>query len=213
MHLRRKKSKTEVVRDRVSDLADSASDLASRTATSMAPHVEDARSTAGSAWEKAGTKLRDEIVPKVKDDYIPLVRDEYAPKLKDAAAPVVASALTRAQRKSVAVQDKAQRKLDKELGRKPQKKHRLRKLLVLVGLGGAGAFVAKKLASGGAAPLPPPPAPRPHPVPDPKPTAKHQAPPAEATSKATPASAPPPEATSKATPVSEPKESEPPASS
>lgn len=115
MFLRRKQSKTDLVKERIQELteslADLANDLSGKAAVALAPKVETAREAASSAYDQASTK----------------VRDDYAPKMRDAAAPAVAAALARAQ-----------------LHREPPKKHRLRKLLTILGLGGAAAYAAKK---------------------------------------------------------------------
>ncbi len=125
--LRRRKSKTDLVKERVHDLTDTftdkAVDLSGRAAVALAPKVVTARDAAAAAYEQASTRVRDEVVPKVRDD--------YAVRAREVAAPAVSAMLKRKQEE------------------KP-KKHRLRKLLAVIGIGGAVAFVAKKFRSGGA---------------------------------------------------------------
>ena len=118
MHLRRRKSKADLVKERVHDitetLSDKATDLSGKAAIALAPRVVTAREAANSAYEQANVIVRDEVVPKVRE----------------AAVPVVAAALARRQAA--------------ELEAEPEKKHRLRKLLFILGLGGAAAYAAKR---------------------------------------------------------------------
>ena len=126
--LRRRKSKAELVKERVHDLTDTftdkAVDLSGRAAVALAPKVVTARDAATAAYEQASTRVRDDVVPKVRDD--------YAVRAREVAAPAVNAMLKR-----------------NVIEEKP-KKHRLRKVLALIGIGGAVAFVAKKFRSGGA---------------------------------------------------------------
>ena len=114
MHLRRRKSKVDLVMERVHEisetLADKATDLSGKAAVALAPKVGTAREAASSAYEQASVLVRDDVVPKVRE----------------AAVPAVAAALARRQ------------------APEPEKKHRLRKLLFLLGLGGAAAYAAKR---------------------------------------------------------------------
>ena len=114
MHLRRRKSKADLVMERVQEisetLADKATDLSGKAAVALAPKVGTAREAASSAYEQASVLVRDDVVPKVRE----------------AAVPAVAAALARRQ------------------APEPEKKHRLRKLLFLLGLGGAVAYAAKR---------------------------------------------------------------------
>jgi len=122
MFQRRKKSTADLVKERVQEitetLTDKAADLSSKAAVAIVPTVGTAREAASSAYEQASTRVREDIAPKV--------REEYVAKVRDAAAAGAAAALVRA-----GVQP-------------PEKKHRLRKLLVLLGLGGAAAYAAKR---------------------------------------------------------------------
>ncbi len=156
MHLRRKKSKTDLLKEQVSDLTDRAADLTGRAATTVAPRVESARDAAvgaaGHAYEAASTRVR--------DDYAPRVRDQYVPRVRDAAAPAVAAALAKAAALTPGVEPPQEKKGGK-----------LKKLVLLLGLGGAVAFAVKKFSGGPATPPPRPapvrtPAPTPTPPPD-----------------------------------------------
>jgi len=115
MHLRRRKSTADQVLERVQEMtdtvADKATDLTGKAAVALAPKVETAREAANSAYERASSRVRDDVVPKVRD----------------AAVPAVAAAMART-----------------PLGKEPAKKHRLRKLLFILGLGGAAAYAAKR---------------------------------------------------------------------
>ncbi|MGI8614699.1 MAG: hypothetical protein ACR2KL_12280 [Nocardioidaceae bacterium] len=169
MHLRRKKSKTDLFKEQVQDMAEKAVGLTGRAAGTLAPKVESAKEVAGHALETASTKVRDDYVPRVRDEYAPLVRDKYAPLVRDKyaprvreiTAPAVAAALAKTGRTTVVAVPKP-------------KTHRLRTLLLAVGLGGAVAFAAKKFGGSGQAPAPfptrPMPVPRPTAVPDAEPT-------------------------------------------
>lgn len=124
MFLRPKKSKTDLVKERIQELSESVADLANdlsvKAAVALAPRVETARGAASS------TSTR--------------VREEYAARVRDAAVPAIAAALARAQ-----VQDEQ----DEQVQEEQPKKHRLRKLLMILGLGGAAAYAAKKFGLGG----------------------------------------------------------------
>lgn len=145
--LRRKKSKVEVVReaaadltDRASDLTGRASELATKAGVVIAPKAAEARSVAGSAYEAASHKIRDEVAPKVRDEY----------------APAVAGALGKTRLADTRL---AQTKLVEP----PKKGGKLKKLLVLLGLGGAAFVVSKRLGGSSSTPVPTPP-PAPHPT-------------------------------------------------
>lgn len=131
MFLRRKKSKADLVMERVHDitdtLTDKAVDLSGRAAVALSPKVETAREAASSAYEQASTKVRTDIVPRVREDIAPKVRDD-AGKVRDTAAIAATAALARARARS-----------------EQPKKHRLRKLMVVLGVAGAAAYAAKKL--------------------------------------------------------------------
>lgn len=122
MFLRRKKSTTDLLKERAYELTETLSELATelsgKAAVALGPTVVTAREAASSAYDQASTKMREDVVPKVRG----------------AAAPAVGAALARAQ-----------------AHREPEKKHRFRTLLILLGLGGAAAYAAKKLGFGGGA--------------------------------------------------------------
>jgi len=156
--LGKKKTLTEQLRDQASDLADA-----------LAPHVENARDKAGPLIADA----RDKAVPLLTDardkaaPYISDARDKAAPLLADArdkAAPVVSDARERFQKDVLPAVTAALASLDEATedvraeGKKrgkavvaaakgdisaPEKKHRVRNLLIIVGLGGI-AYAATK---------------------------------------------------------------------
>lgn len=117
----RKKSRTDLVRERIQELTDNLSEMANelsgKAAVALAPKVETALDAASSAYGQASSK----------------VRDDYASKVRDAALPAVAAARGK-------------------VGREKPKKHRLRNLIILLGLGGAAAYAAKKFGFGGQSP-------------------------------------------------------------
>ena len=119
MHLRRKRTTADLVMERVQEIADKATDLSGKAAVALAPKVETAREAANLAYDQASARIREEVVPKMRDD--------YAGRIREAAAPAVAAAAARTS-------------LVKEL----PKKHRLRKLLTVLGLAGAAAYIAKR---------------------------------------------------------------------
>lgn len=136
--LRRKKSKADKVKDTATDLQEKAVDT-------LGPKASDARDAAESAIDAASTRVREDIAPKVRDEVVP----------------AVASALGKTKLADT-------RLAETSLVDPPKKKRgKLKKLLILAGLGGAVFFVVKKVqgASNGA-PVPPP-APRPTPAPAP----------------------------------------------
>jgi chorismate mutase len=118
MYLRRRKTTADLVMERVQEIADKATDLSGKAAVALAPRVGTAREVANAAYEQASARVREEVVPKM--------REEYAARVRETAVPAVAAALARRQ-----VEE-------------PPKKHRLRKLFVVLGLAGAGAYVAKR---------------------------------------------------------------------
>ncbi len=138
LFLRRKKSKAELVKERVYDLtetlADRAVDLSGKAAVALAPRVETARDAAAAAYEQASTRVREDIAPRMRDDLAPRVRDDAA-RMRAAAAPAMAAVLRRP-----------------EVVEEPQKSHRLRNLLMLVGIGGLVAYAARKFGSGSSEP-------------------------------------------------------------
>lgn len=119
MFLRRKKTKTDLLKEQVHELTGKAVETAGRAATALAPTVDLASEAAVGAYESASSK----------------VRDEYAPRAAAAAAPAVASALTKAA-------------LLRPTSVEPPKRKshgRLKKLLVVTGVGGVGFAVAKRV--------------------------------------------------------------------
>ncbi|MGH3424184.1 MAG: hypothetical protein ACRDO8_05615 [Nocardioidaceae bacterium] len=158
--LRRKKSKADVVRERATDLWGDASEMAGKAADTIGPRLEE---------------VRDELTPKV-NAAVDRTKDELAPRVNAAIdrtrediVPAVAEALGKTRLADT-------RLADTPLVEPPKKnKHRIRKLLILLGLGGAAAFAYKKFfadsaGSGGSyappAPVPTPPPNRPTAVPD-----------------------------------------------
>ena len=156
--LGKKKTLTEQLRDQASDLADA-----------LAPHVENARDKAGPLIADA----RDKAVPLLSEardkaaPYISEARDKAAPLLADArdkAAPVVSDARERFQKDVLPAVAAALASIDEATedvrteGKKrgkavvaaakgdiaaPEKKHRVRNLLIVIGLGGI-AYAATK---------------------------------------------------------------------
>ena len=122
MHLRRRKTTTDVVMERVQEIADKATDLSGKAAVVVVPKVVTAREAANIAYDQASARIREEVVPKM--------RDEYAARVREAAAPAVAAALAR-------------RRVEVE-AEPPPEKHRLRTLLMVLGLTGAAAYAAKR---------------------------------------------------------------------
>ena len=161
-------------------LREQASDLAG----TLAPHVESARDKAVPVLSEA----RDKAVPVLIDardkaaPYVADARDKAAPYVSDArdrlsetVLPALAAALASVDEATEDVRDETKRRgkavaaaLKGEI-EAPQKKHRGRKLLVLLGLGGLGYAAYKKF--GGKQPTTtwqssytPPPAPTPPPA-------------------------------------------------
>jgi vacuolar-type H+-ATPase subunit H len=158
--LGKKKTLTEQLRDQASDLADA-----------LAPHVESARDKAGPLIADA----RDKAAPLLADardkagPYLTEARDKAAPLLADArdkAAPVVSDARDRFQKDVLPAVTAALASLDEATeevraeGKKrgkavvaaakgevaaPEKKHRFRTLLIVVGLGGIAYAATKAL--------------------------------------------------------------------
>ena len=145
------KSKSKNLRDHAAELTDK-----------LAPHVESARDKAGpmlaDARDKAGPVLAD-----ARQKAAPLVaeaRDKAAPALAEAkdkltheVLPVITAALAAAGEATEEVRGEARRRsaataaaLKGEVEAPEKKKHRLRKLILVLGLGGLVAFVAKKLS-------------------------------------------------------------------
>ncbi|MGH3359683.1 MAG: hypothetical protein ACRDO7_12850 [Nocardioidaceae bacterium] len=135
--LRRKKSKADAVKDRAADLQEKAVDA-------LGPRASDARDAAESAIDAASTRVREDLAPKVRDEVVP----------------AVATALGKTRLADT-------RLAETSFVDPPKKKSKLKKLVILAGLGGVAFVVVKKLqGSSDGAPVPPP-APRPTPAPTP----------------------------------------------
>jgi hypothetical protein len=184
MFLRRKKSKTDLLKEQVHELTGKAVVMSGRAATNLAPKVESAKVAAGAAYDTASTKVRDDYAPKVRDEYIPRAREAATPhvnKAKAAAAPAVAAALTKASAALPVVHEEPKKK----------KGGKLKKLLLLLGLGGVAFAVAKRLqGQGQATPAQPSrptgvpsPAPNPAAPPTPQPARDIDKPASESTAK------------------------------
>lgn len=124
-------------------------ELVARTKTkNLTSAAGDATDKVGSAAETAMQAVSD-AVSDVRDRLGPVVedaRDRIAPVVedaRDAIVPAVTSAVTAGKDKG---HDAAVRL---GLVEEPKKKHRLRKLLVALGIAGAVAFVVNKLRGGG----------------------------------------------------------------
>lgn len=171
MHLRRRKTTTEVLMEHVQDLAQRAVDVGEQAVIALAPLVEEAREVAGAAYDGARERVRDDIVPRVRDEYVPRVRDgvgdrmrsDVLPKAKAAAAsPLVAAAL-------------AKTPINLPTTAPAKQTHRVRNSVLALGVGGGAAYAVNRLrggsAPGGSSYTPPQPPPRPTAVPDPVPAA------------------------------------------
>jgi hypothetical protein len=161
MFLRRKKSKTDLLKEQVSDLTGKAVETAGRAAVTLAPVVESARESAKEAAGRAAVTLAP-VVESARESAKEAAGAAYeaatphVTKAKAAAAPAVAAALV----KAASVLPSAEEEPPKKKG------GRLKKLLVLLGLGGVAFAVSKKLQGSSTPPAPS----RPTPVPDPAPT-------------------------------------------
>jgi vacuolar-type H+-ATPase subunit H len=140
-------------------LLDQASDLAG----SLAPHVENARDKAAPVLADA----RDRAVPVLTDardkaaPYVADARDKAAPyvadardKISTAVLPVITAALASVDEATEDVRDETMKRgkavaaaLKGEVEAPPEKKHRFRTLLMLLGLGGIAFAAYKKLGS------------------------------------------------------------------
>jgi hypothetical protein len=106
----------------------------------VGPAAETAIDKVGAATEQAIAAVQTNVLPALAD-----ARDRLAPVIEDAKAaivPVATEALAAGKQKS---HDAAVR-----LGvvEEPKKKHRLRKLLIVLGIAGAAAFVYRKVTGG-----------------------------------------------------------------
>jgi len=135
MGIRRNKTMIEQAADYVEAAVESAREKA-------APAIAD-------AFEKAGPMLAD-----AKDKAAPVIadaRDKAAPALadvKDRAVPLLAAGMAAAAAQASNVADLASEKAA-ELQGKPQKRHTLRKILIITGVAALLGFVVTKLRSGG----------------------------------------------------------------
>jgi vacuolar-type H+-ATPase subunit H len=122
------KSKTKNLRDQANDLADR-----------LAPHVETARAKAGPVIADA----RDKAGPVIAD-----ARDRFTQEVLPVltAAVAAASEATEDVRGDAAKRGRAAVAALKGQVDPPKQKHRVRKLLMLLGLGGIVAFVVKKMS-------------------------------------------------------------------
>jgi vacuolar-type H+-ATPase subunit H len=127
------------------NLLDHANDKASGLAERIAPQVE---SAVGTAREKAGpllTEAREKAAPAVND-----ARDKFTSEV----LPVITAAIAAAGEATEDVRGESKKRgkaavaaLKGEVeAPKKKKKHRFRNFLLMLGLGGAVAFVAKKLS-------------------------------------------------------------------
>lgn len=149
-------------RPHVDSALSSAGDFVSKTAI---PALNDARDKAGPALADARVKAREVSAPYVaqardlsapyvadaKDKAAPhlaTVRDRTAPYVNDATAkvaPVVAAGAAAAGSRAEAVKNLADAKVAEVTGQQQKKRSKLKTLLVVAGLAGAAALVAKKL--------------------------------------------------------------------
>jgi hypothetical protein len=133
----------------------------------LAPYVEEAREQANKKWIPAAEHAAHEARDRLNDDVLPALAAATA-AAGEASGPYRAEAKRRGAATVAALRGEVEA---------PKKSHRLRNLLVLLGLGGIAFFVAKRLtgsddtaawqSSYEPAPAPPPSAPRPTVVPDP----------------------------------------------
>ena len=123
---------------------DHANDKASELAEKIAPQVE---SAVGTAREKAGpllTEAREKAAPAVNE-----ARDKFTSDV----LPVITAAIAAAGEATEDVRDESKKRgkaavaaLKGEVEAPKKKKHRFRTFLLMLGLGSAVAFVAKKLS-------------------------------------------------------------------
>jgi hypothetical protein len=138
-----KETRMSLVKRARKTAADSGESTAS-TASDAASTVAEAASDAASAVKDAATSAWDKVVPAAGTAWekaAPATQDAYA-KVSDAVAPAVGVAVEKGRRHG----RRAAMKLS--LVEEPKKKHRLRKLLTVLGIAAAAAFVYKKLSAG-----------------------------------------------------------------
>lgn len=144
MLLRKKKSKSEVLAERASEIWESASQSVAGT---VGPRLDDARVAAAPVL--ADAQERAVVATELSR--------RKAKKAKKRAAALAAVAATAAAAKA------EEHAHDDEQPKKKEKKHRLRKLVLFAAISGAIAFAVKKLTSApsGGSYTPPPPPPEP----------------------------------------------------
>jgi vacuolar-type H+-ATPase subunit H len=142
-----RKSKSKKLRDHAEDwAADLADRVGPRVETARdkaAPYLADARQKAGPVITEARDKARDKAGPAISDAKQRLAT-EVLPMI--AAAVAAADEATEEVRTESKKRGKAAMAALKGDVEPPKKKHRMRKFLLVLGLGGLLAAVAKKLA-------------------------------------------------------------------
>jgi vacuolar-type H+-ATPase subunit H len=146
------KSKSKKMRDQASELADRLAPHVEAARDKAAPVLADARDKAGpmlsDARDKAGPLLAD-----ARDKTAPLVADARE-RLSNDVLPALAAAVAAAGDATEDVRAEAKKRgkaaaaaLKGDVEPPGEKKHRLRKLLIVLGLGGVAAAIAKKMSS------------------------------------------------------------------
>jgi hypothetical protein len=139
MGLRKKKSLVDQAIDQANDVVDA-----------LRPHVE-------SAYGQARDFVQDTAVPALADardkagPVLADARDKAGPVLADArakAAPLVASGAALAGEKATAARTLAEAKVAQVKGEEPQKRSKLKTLVLVAAVAGGVAVVAKKLQGG-----------------------------------------------------------------
>jgi hypothetical protein len=125
---------TDKIGSVTSDALSATQDAITAAAASVGPVIEDARGKLAPYVEDA----KDRISPVVEDarDRISPVVDSARDKIVPAAGVAVAAGKRRGRKAAVALR----------LADEPKKSHKVRNLLILLGLGGAAAFVYAKLS-------------------------------------------------------------------
>ncbi len=139
----------------LADARDKAAPYVADARDKAAPYVADARDKAREVGTPYAAQARDLTAPYVADvrskaaPHLATVRDRTAPLVHEAkvkAAPVVAAGAAAAGSRAAAVKDLAEAKVAELTGQPEKKKRsRVKTLLVLAGVAGAAALVAKKL--------------------------------------------------------------------
>jgi hypothetical protein len=135
MGIRRNKTILEQAADYVDTIVEAASEKAG-------PAIAEALDKAGPVWADAKDKAGP-VWAEAKDKAGPALADA-----KDRATPLLAAGVAAAAAQASNVADFANEKAA-DLKGEPEKKHRLRKLLIITGVGALMVFIAKKLRSGG----------------------------------------------------------------